>query len=57
MRATGRALQVLGLILLPLGVLFALEGGPHAMSLEIGLGLAGVAVFLLGLQLQRRSGS
>jgi hypothetical protein len=57
MRAVGRALQFLGLVLLPAGLLLAWEGGPDAMALEIGFGLAGGAVFLIGLQLQRRSGA
>ena len=55
-RTRGRARQLVGLVLLPLGVLFGMEGGPHAMSLEIAFGLAGVAVFVLGLTLQRRAG-
>ena len=52
----GRALQVLGLVLLPVGLLYGLERGPNAMALEIGFGLAGVGMFLVGLQLQKRSG-
>jgi len=55
MRAVGRALQLLGLVLLPVGLLFGLDGGSRGMTLEIGFGLAGVAIFLLGLQLQKRS--
>jgi len=54
MRSFGRALQVLGLVLLPVGLIYGMEGGPSAMSLEVGFGLAGVAIFLLGLQLQRK---
>jgi len=49
----GRALQIAGLVLLPLGLVYGLERGPNAMSLEIGFGLAGVALFLIGLRLQR----
>jgi hypothetical protein len=52
----GRALQVLGLVLLPMGLLHGLEGGPNAMSLELGFLGAGAAVFLLGTKLQRKGG-
>ncbi|MHC4974447.1 MAG: hypothetical protein ACYTG3_19180 [Planctomycetota bacterium] len=54
MRGFGRSLQLLGLILLPVGLIYGIERGPNAMALEIGFGVAGVAVFLLGLALQRR---
>ena len=56
MASVGRALQVLGLVLLPVGLLYGLEREPHAMALELGFGLAGVAMFLIGLRLQKRSG-
>lgn len=56
MQAFGRSLQVLGLVLLPIGLIYGFEGGPNAMSLEIGFLAAGAAVFLLGLRLQRRQG-
>ena len=54
MRSLGRGLQLLGLVLLPVGLIYGLQRGTHAMGLEVGFGLAGVAAFLLGLQLQRR---
>jgi len=54
MRGLGRSLQILGLVLLPVGLIYGVEGGPNSMALEIGFGVAGVAVFLLGLALQRR---
>ncbi|MHC4550518.1 MAG: hypothetical protein ACYTEZ_17260 [Planctomycetota bacterium] len=54
MQSLGRALQVLGLVLVPVGLLYGLAGGSHAMGLEIGFAAAGVAVFLVGLRLQRR---
>lgn len=54
MRGFGRSLQLLGLVLLPVGLIYGIERGPNAMALEIGFGVAGVAVFLLGLALQRR---
>jgi len=49
----GRALQILGLVLLPLGLFYGFEGGPHAMALELGFLAAGAGFFLLGLRLQR----
>jgi hypothetical protein len=52
----GRALQILGLVLLPLGLFYGFEGGPNAMTLELGFLAAGAAVFLIGLRLQRRGG-
>jgi len=52
----GRSLQVLGLVLLPVGLLYGFEGGPHAMSLELGFLAAGAAAFLVGLRLKRRRG-
>jgi hypothetical protein len=55
--SVGRALQVLGLVLLPMGLLHGLEGGQNAMTLELGFLGAGAAVFLLGTKLQRRGGS
>jgi len=54
MRGLGRSLQILGLVLLPVGLIYGVEGGRSSMALEIGFGVAGVAVFLLGLALQRR---
>ena len=54
MPTLGRALQILGLVLLPLGLFYGLEGGPHAMGLEFGFLAAGAAFFLVGLRLQRR---
>jgi len=53
-RGFGRSLQILGLVLLPVGLIYGLERGPNAMALEIGFGAAGVALFLVGLALQRR---
>lgn len=52
----GRSLQVLGLVLLPVGLFYGFDGGTNAMSLEIGFLAAGAAVFLLGLRLQRKRG-
>lgn len=54
MRSLGRSLQILGLVLLPVGLIYGLERGPNSMALEIGFGAVGVAVFLVGLALQRR---
>ncbi len=56
METAGRSLQVLGLVLLPIGLFYGFEGGPHAMSLEVGFLAAGAAVFLVGLGIQRRKG-
>ena len=56
MRGFGRSLQILGLVLLPVGLIYGLERGPGSMALEIGFGAAGVAAFLVGLALQRRGG-
>ena len=52
----GRSLQVLGLILLPMGLFYGFDGGPNAMSLELGFLAAGAAAFLVGLRLQCRRG-
>jgi len=38
------------------GLILGMEGGPNAMALEIGFTLAGIALFLVGLQLQRKGG-
>ena len=54
MPALGRALQILGLVLLPLGLLYGAEGGPNAMSLELGFLAVGAGIFLLGHRLQRK---
>ena len=54
MRGFGRSLQLLGLVLLPVGLIYGLERGSNAMALEIGFGTAGVALFLVGLALQRK---
>jgi hypothetical protein len=54
--SAGRALQILGLVLLPMGLIYGFEGGPNAMSLELGFLAAGAAAFLIGLKLQRRRG-
>ena len=56
MHSLGRALQVLGLVLLPVGLLYGFERGPNAMSLELGFLAAGAAIFLVGLGIQRRRG-
>lgn len=54
----GRGLQALALVMLMVGLLFGLEErGANAMALELGFLVGGVAVFWVGLQLQRRSGS
>ena len=52
----GRGLQILGLVLLPMGLFYGFDGGPNAMSLELGFLAAGAAAFLIGLKLQRTSG-
>lgn len=52
----GRSLQVLGLILLPMGLFYGFDGGPNAMSLELGFLAVGAAAFVVGLRLQRRRG-
>ncbi|HEX5137317.1 MAG TPA: hypothetical protein VFY93_10110 [Planctomycetota bacterium] len=56
MSNTGRVLQILGLVLLPMGLLYGFDGGPKAMSLELGFLAIGALVFLIGLKLQRRGG-
>lgn len=53
MRALGRALQLTGLVLLPVGLLHGFEGGPNAMTLEISFLVAGVAAFLAGRKLAK----
>jgi len=50
----GRSLQVLGLVLLPMGLLYGFDGGPGAMTLELGFLAVGAAVFMIGLKLQKR---
>jgi hypothetical protein len=45
--AAGRFLQVLGLVLLPLGLWFGIVAGA-GMTIELGLLAAGVVAFLLG---------
>jgi hypothetical protein len=47
---------VLGLVLLPVGLFYGIEGGPHAMSLEIAFLATGAVAFVVGLRLQRRQG-
>lgn len=54
MRSLGRGLQAIALIVLLVGLLFGMQGGRDAMSWELGLLIGGVAIFLIGLQLQRR---
>ncbi len=56
MRTLGRALQILALVMLPMGFLFGRERGPNAMTLEVGFLVGGVAVFLVGLSLQKNAG-
>lgn len=56
MAFVGRGLQILGLVLLPMGLFYGFDRGPNAMSLELGFLAAGAAAFLIGLKLQRRSG-
>ncbi len=51
MRSLGRFLQVLGLVLLPLGVLYGQEGGSHSMTLEFGLLIGGALIFVVGTRL------
>jgi hypothetical protein len=52
----GRSLQLMGLILLPMGLFYGFDGGPNAMSLELGFLAVGAAAFVVGLRLQRRRG-
>lgn len=47
---------MLGLILLPMGLFYGFDGGPNAMSLELGFLAVGAAAFVVGLRLQRRRG-
>lgn len=56
MRKLGRGLQLFALVLLLVGLLFGLERGPSAMSLELGCLAVGVCLFLIGLKLQKRAG-
>ena len=55
MRAFGRALQFVGLVLPLTGLMMSIQsgGGMEAMGFEFGLLVAGAAVFFIGLQLQR----
>jgi hypothetical protein len=39
-----------------MGLFYGFDGGPNAMSLELGFLAAGAAAFLIGLRLQRRGG-
>jgi len=52
-RALGRSLQLLGLVLPLVGLLHALSGGARPEAWELGLLAAGVCVFLAGWTLQR----
>ena len=58
MRALGRGLQTLGLVLPLTGLLMSLQkgGGIDAMSYEFGLLVLGVIVFWVGLQIQKKAG-
>ena len=47
---------MLGLVLLPIGLFYGFDGGPNAMSLELGFLAAGAAVFLIGHRMQRGRG-
>ena len=57
MRAFGRSLQVLGLVLPITGLLLALQSrsGMDAMGYEFGLLALGAGVFWIGLTIQRRA--
>ena len=59
MRGFGRALQTVGLVLPLTGLMMSLSsrGGMDAMSFEFGLLAGGVALFWIGLTIQRRAGS
>jgi len=49
MRSAGRALQLLGLVLLPVGILMGESSlGSDAMAWEFGLLALGAALFLIG---------
>jgi len=49
MRSAGRALQLLGLVLLPVGILMGESTlGSDAMAWEFGLLAFGAALFLIG---------
>ena len=52
-RKLGRALQLVGLVVPLVGLMHGLQRGPRAEAWELGLLAGGVAVFLLGWQLQR----
>ena len=54
MRGVGRGLQLTGLVLLPVGLLYGIEGGPDAMALEIGFLVAGVVDTALDPDVGRR---
>jgi len=53
-RPFGKALQASALGLLLVGLYFGMEGGPKAMSREIGYLALGVVIFLVGLKIERR---
>lgn len=57
MRSVGRGLQVFALGLPLLGLVYGLDGGKNAMSLELGFLASGVALFLLGRRFEKGSGS
>ncbi len=58
MRALGRGLQALGLVLPLTGLFMSLQkgGGMDAMSYEFGLLVLGVIVFWIGWEIQKRVG-
>jgi hypothetical protein len=56
MQALGRGLQILGLVLLPVGFLYGIEGGPNALTVELGFLAAGAVAFLVGWRLARGRG-
>jgi len=57
MHSLGRALQLLGLVLLPVGILLGETTlGTDAMAWEFGLLALGAALFLLGWRMSRGDG-
>ena len=54
LKALGRFLQLLGLVMLPVGLLYGERGGANAMTLEFGLLGLGAAFFYAGWILTNR---
>lgn len=52
----GKMLEIMGLVLLPLGLLYGMQGRPDAMRVELTLLCMGGAAFLAGWLLERAGG-